>query len=78
LTKALTNDTTLTWSPVPNAARYEIARRLTTAPDWTDVTDAGAATTITLPFSKDNWLFGIRAIDGKGHAGPVVLPVPQR
>jgi len=78
LTKALTNDTTLTWSPVPHAARYEIARRLTTAPDWTDFTDAGAATTITLPFSKDNWLFGIRAIDGKGHAGPIVPPVPQR
>ena len=78
LTKALTNDTTLSWSPLPAAARYEIARRSTTEPDWTHFSDAGTATSATVPFSKDDWLFGVRAIDSAGHAGPVVPPLPQR
>jgi hypothetical protein len=76
--KALTNDTTLGWTPVPGAARYQVARRKTTDPLWTDFTDAGNATEITLPFSKDDWIFGVRAIDAQGHAGVVTYPVPRR
>jgi acetylornithine deacetylase/succinyl-diaminopimelate desuccinylase-like protein len=78
LTRDLTNDTTLSWSPVPGAARYEILRRKTTEPDWTDSTDAGVATTITLPFSKDDWLFAIRAVDAAGHEGVAAFPTPVR
>jgi hypothetical protein len=78
LTRDLTNDTTLSWSAVPGAARYEIVRRKTTESDWTDSTDAGPATTITLPFSKDDWLFGIRAVDAAGHKGVVAFPTPMR
>ncbi len=75
-TRALTNDTTLSWSPVAGAARYEVVRRLTTEPDWTSVTDVHAATSVTVPFSKDSWLFGVRAVDGQGHAGVVAFPAP--
>ncbi len=78
LTHDLTNDTSLAWTPVPGAARYEIVRRLTTDPDWTSTTDARQATSITLPFSKDEWLFGVRAVDSSGHAGVVTFPDPKK
>ena len=77
-TKALTNDTTLGWTQVAGAVRYQVARRRTTDALWTDYTDAGNGTTITLPYSKDNWLFGVRAVDAQGHAGVVAYPIPQR
>jgi Zn-dependent M28 family amino/carboxypeptidase len=77
-TKALTNDTTLHWQPVPRAARYEVLRRATTDPFWTDVQDAGAATSVTLKYSKDNWLFGVRAVDAEGHRSPAGYPTPVR
>jgi hypothetical protein len=74
----LTNDTTLRWSPVPGAVSYDVVRRPTTAAFWTDVTDAGPGTSITLPFSKDDCIFGVRAVDAAGHAGVAVYPQPQR
>ena len=77
-TKELTNDTTLGWTMVAGAARYEVARRRTTEALWTDFTDAGTATGLTLPYSKDDWLFGVREVEEKGHAGVVAYPVPQR
>ena len=77
-TKALTNDTTLTWQAVPRAVRYEVLRRATTDPLWTSVDDAGTATTATLKFSKDNWLFGVRAVDAEGHRSPAGYPTPVR
>jgi len=45
---------------------------------WTDVTDVGNVTTATLPYSKDNWLFAIRAVDAQGHRGVPAFPMPQR
>jgi hypothetical protein len=77
-TKALTNDTTLSWDAVPRAVRYEVVRRLTTEPTWTAVQDAGAATRITLPFSKDQWQFGVRAVDAQNHRSPAGFPTPVR
>jgi Peptidase family M28 len=77
-TKALTNDTTLSWSPVPRAVRYEVVRRLTTEPTWTATDDAGTATTLTIKLSKDIWQFGVRAIDAQGHRSPAGFPVPMR
>jgi hypothetical protein len=77
-TKALTNDTTLAWQPVPRAVRYEVLRRSTTDPLWLSIDDAGAVTTATLKFSKDNWLFGVRAVDAQGHRSPVGYPTPVR
>ncbi|HET7224615.1 MAG TPA: M28 family peptidase [Candidatus Eisenbacteria bacterium] len=78
LTKALDNRTQLTWLPVPGAARYEVVRRKTTDPTWTDVTDVGNVTAVTLNYSKDNWLFGVRAVDAAGHRGVPAFPLPVR
>jgi hypothetical protein len=74
----LSNDSVLRWSAVPGAVRYEVVRRPTTAPTWTDVTDAGPATSITLPISKDDFIFGVRAVDARGRAGVPAYPQPQR
>ena len=78
VTRALTNETTLSWAAVPGAARYEVVRRATDASQWTDSADAGSATTLTLPYSKDDWLFGVRAVDAQGRRGVPAAPVPQR
>ncbi len=77
-TKQLTNDTLLSWEPVPRAARYEVVRRLTTEPVWSAVQDAGTATKITIPLSKDIWQFGVRAVDAEGHRSPAGFPTPVR
>jgi hypothetical protein len=78
LTKALTNDTALTWNAVPRAVRYEILRRSTTDPTWTSVEDVGNVNATTLHFSKDNWLFGVRSVDAEGHRSVAAYPAPVR
>lgn len=78
LTKELTNDSSLSWSPVAGATHYEVMRRLTTEPVWTQIDDVGAVTRATLPYSKDNWLFGVRAVDADGHRGVVASPSPKQ
>lgn len=78
LTKELDNRTQLTWTPVPSAVRYEVVRRKTTDATWTDATNVGSGTAVTLPYSKDNWLFGIRAVDAEGRRGVPAFPLPVR
>ncbi len=78
LTKALDNRTQLRWKAVPGAVGYEVVRRKTTDPVWTGVTDVGDVTAVTLPYSKDVWLFGIRAVDAQGHRGVPAFPLPVR
>jgi hypothetical protein len=81
LTKALDNNTELTWAPpagAPAGTTYEILMRATTAPDWTSLQSARDATSIKLPISKDNTIFGVRSSDAAGHKSPAVYPLPQR
>jgi hypothetical protein len=78
LTKALDNRTQLTWMPVPGAVTYEVVRRKTTDAVWSDVIDVGNVTAVTMPYSKDNWLFAVRAVDAQGHRGVPAFPQPQR
>lgn len=78
ITKDLTNDTTLAWSAVSRAVSYEVVRRATTDATWTSSENVGNVTTVTVPYSKDNWLFGIRAVDAQGHRGVVAFPLPVR
>jgi len=80
LTKALDNNTELTWKPPtgnPAGTTYEILSRPTDASDWTSVQSAGTALSIKLPISKDNTIFAVRTSDAAGHKSPAVYPYPQ-
>jgi hypothetical protein len=70
------NTTTLTWNAntEPNLAGYEVVMRETTSPDWTEATDVGNVTAVTLDISKDNVQFGVRAVDQNGNRSPVAFP----
>ena len=80
LTQQLENDTTLAWTASPDnrAASYEIVWRATTAPDWESKQDVGNVTKATIKISKDNVVFGVRAVDNQGHRGLIVVPLPSR
>lgn len=78
LAKELENDTTLTWDAAPGAARYEVIWRSTTSPEWEHAQDVGNVTKTTLKVSKDNVIFGARAVDAAGHRSLPVVPVPER
>ncbi len=78
LTKDLENDSTLTWEASPGAVEYEVLWRATTSPEWEHAQNVGAGTGATLKVSKDNVIFGVRALDGAGHRSPPVVPVPER
>jgi hypothetical protein len=51
--------------------------RETTAPEWTHVIDAGRVSEVTIDLSKDNVLFGVRAVDRDGHRSPAAAPRPS-
>ena len=79
LTTALDNNTELTWEPptgAPASTTYEIVWRATELPTWTAFISAGSATTIKLPVSKDNVVFGVRSVDVAGHRSIAVYPTP--
>jgi hypothetical protein len=80
LTKGLENDSQLAWdaSPTGRVAYYEVVWRSTIVPNWTDSKKVGTETSATLPVSKDNVVFGVRAVDAQGHRSIVVTPAPER
>ena len=78
LTKELENDSTLTWDKSPRASGYEVLWRSTSSPDWEHAKDVGNVTRATLPISKDNVIFALRAVDGEGHRSLPVTPMPER
>ena len=80
LTKALDNDSALTWeaSPGGRAAEYEVLWRATTSPEWENVQKVGNVLRATLNRSKDNVIFAVRAVDADGHRSLPVVPVPER
>ena len=77
-TKDLDNDTTLTWEPSAGAAAYEVVSRSTKAPDWEYVQTISSGTRATLKVSKDNVIFGVRAVDAAGHRSLPGVPEPER
>ena len=87
VTTNLDNNTTLKWDS-PSAAsgpvHYQIVWRETSANDWQFAADAqkyGAtaeSNAATLPVSKDNVFFGVRACDTFGHCSQAVAPMPER
>jgi hypothetical protein len=71
--KKLTNSTSLSWkAPKSNLAKgYYILMRETTSPYWQKKIFT-ADTSVTLPYSKDNYFFAVQAV---GEAGNESLPV---
>jgi hypothetical protein len=78
LTKELENDTHLTWEPAAGAANYEVVWRATSSPDWEHVQTITGANSAALKISKDNVIFGVRAVDAAGHRSLPVVPEPER
>jgi hypothetical protein len=77
-TKQLENDSTLTWEPSLGSASYEVLWRSTASPEWEHAQPVGNVTHATLPRSKDNVIFAVRAVDGAGHRSLPVVPQPER
>jgi len=77
LTQNLDNDTALTWEPSAGAAAYEVVWRSTNAADWEYVQPVSGGTSATLKVSKDNVIFGVRAVDAAGHRSLPVVPEPE-
>jgi hypothetical protein len=74
---SLSNDSKMRWTKASgNVAGYEIVWRATETPFWTHVVDVGNVNTATLPLSKDNVIFGVRAVGGNGYRSPAVIPFP--
>jgi hypothetical protein len=81
LTRRLTNDTDLQWTAntEDDLAGYEIVWRETSSPVWTNSRAVGNVTTYTVArMSKDNYFFGVRAVDRQGNRSPVSVPRPVR
>src|ERR1043166_7996876 len=76
---SLSNDTPIKWdaNKEPDLAGYEIVWRDTTEATWTHSLAVGNVETYTMKgMSKDNYFFGVRAIDKEGNRSPVTYPRP--
>jgi hypothetical protein len=81
VTSRLTNDTDLRWTAGADTeiVGYEVVWRATTAPTWTHARSVGKVAAYTVAgLSKDDYFFGVRAIDKQGHRSPVAFPRPSR
>lgn len=81
VTTRLGNDTELKWDASTEAdiAGYEIVWRDTASPFWTNSKSVGNVTSFVMPnMTKDNWFFGVRAVDKSGNKSPVSYPKPVR
>ncbi|MBK7391745.1 MAG: M28 family metallopeptidase [Chloracidobacterium sp.] len=81
VTTRLTNDTELKWDANTDGdiAGYEVVWRDTTAAEWQgSQVVTGATTFLAKGMSKDNYFFGVRAVDKDGNKSPVVYPRPVR
>jgi hypothetical protein len=88
-TADLDNNSTLRWKPgpgMPPDADFDIVWRETSAPDWqlhhpvpqAETAKGTALVSATLPASKDNVIFGVRACNRAGQCSPAVAPLPER
>ncbi|SFU67771.1 M20/M25/M40 family metallo-hydrolase [Pseudoduganella namucuonensis] len=79
-TAQLENDSTLVWQAnvEPDLAGYRIVWRDTTAADWQGARWVGNVTEAKVPLSKDNYFFGVQAVDKDGNASVAAYPVPLR
>lgn len=85
----LTNNSTLRWDfdsaaaalsgtgGVGGLAGYEIVWRATDEPFWTHVIDVGLVSEATVLQTKDNVVFGVRAVGENGMRSPATFPFPS-
>lgn len=80
LTQKLENDTSLVWQPntEPDLAGYRVVWRETNAESWQGSQWVGNATEAKVKLSKDNYFFGVQAVDKDGNVSPATYPVPLR
>lgn len=80
LTTRLTNDTDLEWAPnsEPYFDHYEVVWRETTAPFWQHSAASKEAKYTAKDLSKDNYLFGVRAVGKDGAKSPATFPTAVR
>ncbi len=81
VTGRLGNDTELKWnaSAESDLAGYEIVWRDTISPVWSNSLNVGNVNNFVMKgMSKDNYFFGVRAIDKDGNKSPVSFPRPVR
>lgn len=72
---AVSPDTTVKWTPAPDAAAYRVWWRDTTAPQWRYSRVVGTSGEATLKgVNIDDWFFGLSAIGPDGFESPVVFP----
>ncbi|HVF63242.1 MAG TPA: M28 family metallopeptidase [Casimicrobiaceae bacterium] len=79
-TLRLENATTLSWlaNAQANLAGYEIVWRETTVPLWQGSQFVGNVTRATVPLSKDDYLFSVRAVSNDGHRSAATYPMTLR
>ncbi len=79
-TDKLVNDSTLVWqaNPEPDVAGYRIVWRETTAAGWQGSQFVGNVTEATVKLSKDNYFFGVQAVDKDGNVSVATYPAPLR
>jgi Zn-dependent M28 family amino/carboxypeptidase len=78
-TRRLSVDTDLQWdaNAERDVAGYEIVWRDTVSPVWTNSQWVGNVLSYTAKgMSKDNYFFGVRAVDREGNRSPVSYPRP--
>ncbi|HWJ96239.1 MAG TPA: M28 family metallopeptidase, partial [Telluria sp.] len=80
LTDKLINDSTLVWAPntEPDLAGYRIVWRATDAAEWQGSKFVGNVTEATVKLSKDNYFFGVQAVDKDGNVSVATYPTPKR
>ncbi len=80
LLAALTNDSTLFWKKTddPTVKGYRLLMRRTREPRWTRHVDLALVSEVTVPESKDDWLFALQAVDGEGRASLPTFALPGR
>ncbi len=76
-TKELTNFSNISWQKpqTGNVKGYYILMRETTSAVW-EKKIFTADTSITLPYSKDNYFFGVQSVSNDGNESLAVVPVP--
>jgi hypothetical protein len=76
----LDNNSTFVWQPnvEPDLAGYRIVWRETTAAQWQGSMYVGNVTEATVKLSKDNYFFGVQAVDRDGNVSVASYPTPLR